>query len=70
MKLILQKMLVYLTGVNLYITKYQQMYDAKPSRMLLIQLTDGNINYQAMEYRNIHQLNGEIPPGTKVVYIY
>ena len=38
----------------------------KPTRMLLLKLTDGTINCQAMEYSIVKQFNQNITPGTKV----
>ena len=41
-------------------------YEPKPTRLLLLNLTDGMLNFQAMEYQSIPQLNAQILPGTKV----
>lgn len=40
--------------------------EAKPTRMLLLQLTDGSVEIGAMEYHTIPVLNTETPPGIKV----
>lgn len=40
--------------------------EAKPTRMLLLQLTDGSLEIGAMEYHTIPFLSTEIPPGIKV----
>lgn len=41
-------------------------YESKPTRLLLLNLTDGVVEFQAMEYQFIPQLNTQILPGTKV----
>ena len=43
--------------------------EAKPTRMLLLQLTDGLVEIGAMEYHMIPFLSTEISPGVKVQYI-
>ena len=40
--------------------------EAKPTRMLLLQLTDGSVEIGAMEYHTIPFLNATLPPGIKV----
>uniref|UniRef100_A0A8C3WLW7 RecQ-mediated genome instability protein 1 n=1 Tax=Catagonus wagneri TaxID=51154 RepID=A0A8C3WLW7_9CETA len=42
-------------------------WEAKPSRMLMLQLTDGIVQIQGMEYRSIPALHGDLPPGTKIL---
>ena len=44
--------------------------EAKPTRMLLLQLTDGSVEIGAMEYHMIPSLSAEIPPGIKVCTVY
>lgn len=41
--------------------------EPKPTRLLLLQLSDGVRELQAMEYQPIPQLNVELLPGTKVL---
>jgi len=36
------------------------------ARMLMLQLTDGAVELQAMEYRPVLALSTSLPPGTKV----
>ena len=43
--------------------------EAKPTRMLVLQLTDGSVEISAMEYHIIPSLSTESPPGVKVLYI-
>ncbi|OCU01146.1 hypothetical protein XELAEV_18006932mg [Xenopus laevis] len=45
----------------------QKPWEAKPTRMLMLQLTDGTQHIQAMEYRPIQALNANLSPGTKMV---
>nr|XP_003216568.1 PREDICTED: recQ-mediated genome instability protein 1 [Anolis carolinensis] len=42
-------------------------WEAKPSRMLMLQLTDGVHHIQAMEYHPVPVLHCDLPPGTKVM---
>lgn len=44
----------------------QRPWEAKPTRMLMLQLTDGVQNLEGMEYRPIPALNANLPPGTKL----
>lgn len=44
----------------------QKPWEAKPTRMLNISLTDGVISVTGMEYRPIMQLSTKIIPGTKI----
>ncbi|XP_062854691.1 recQ-mediated genome instability protein 1 [Trichomycterus rosablanca] len=44
----------------------QKPWEAKPTRMLMLQLTDGVQNLEGMEYRPIPALNANLPPGTKL----
>ncbi|KAH9525118.1 hypothetical protein Btru_000356 [Bulinus truncatus] len=39
----------------------------KPSRMLLLHLTDGHMQVKAMEYKPIELLNGPLPYGSKIL---
>lgn len=41
-------------------------FEPKPTRLLLMSLTDGMSDFQAMEYQPIPQLNTELTPGAKV----
>ncbi len=40
----------------------------KPTRLLLLALSDGRTDTQAMEYEHLQQLRVDTPPGTKVDY--
>lgn len=42
-------------------------WEAKPSRMLMLNLTDGCIQVQGMEYRSINFLSPNLSPGIKVL---
>ncbi|XP_045696013.1 recQ-mediated genome instability protein 1 [Phyllostomus hastatus] len=42
-------------------------WEAKPSRMLMLQLTDGIVQVQGMEYQPIPSLHSNLPPGTKIL---
>lgn len=42
-------------------------WEAKPSRMLMLQLTDGVVHIQGMEYQPIPALHSDLPPGTKIL---
>ncbi|VCW69281.1 unnamed protein product [Gulo gulo] len=42
-------------------------WEAKPSRMLMLQLTDGIVQMQGMEYQSIPALHSDLPPGTKIL---
>ncbi|XP_063151262.1 recQ-mediated genome instability protein 1 [Candoia aspera] len=42
-------------------------WEENPTRMLLLQMTDGIHLIQGMEYQPIPQLHGGLPPGTKVM---
>lgn len=42
-------------------------WEAKPSRMLMLQLTDGIVQIQGMEYQSIPTLHSDLPPGTKIL---
>ncbi|GAA6106811.1 recQ-mediated genome instability protein 1 [Tachysurus ichikawai] len=44
----------------------QRPWEAKPTRMLMLQLTDGVQNLEAIEYRPIPALSANLPPGTKL----
>ena len=41
-------------------------HESKPTRLLLLNLTDGVVEFQAMEYQSIPQLHTQVLPGTKV----
>lgn len=45
----------------------QRPWEAKPSRMLMLQLTDGIVQIQGMEYQSIPALHNNLPPGTKIL---
>lgn len=45
----------------------QKPWEAKPSRMLMLQLTDGIVQMQGMEYQPIPVLHSNLPPGTKIL---
>lgn len=45
----------------------QRPWEAKPSRMLMLQLTDGIVQVQGMEYQPIPVLHSHLPPGTKIL---
>ena len=42
--------------------------DPKPTRMLLLNITDGTTDCQAMEYQPIPQVSVDTTPGTKVYF--
>ncbi|XP_044513175.1 recQ-mediated genome instability protein 1 [Gracilinanus agilis] len=42
-------------------------WEANPTRMLMLQITDGIIQIQGMEYQPIPALHRTIPPGTKIL---
>ncbi|KAM6152706.1 recQ-mediated genome instability protein 1 [Erethizon dorsatum] len=42
-------------------------WEAKPSRMLMLQLTDGIVQIQGMEYQSIPALHSDLPPGAKIL---
>ncbi|XP_042208612.1 recQ-mediated genome instability protein 1-like [Homarus americanus] len=42
-------------------------WEPKPSRMLMLQMTDGTREVQGMEYHSIPNLNVNLKPGTKVL---
>ncbi|KTG47402.1 hypothetical protein cypCar_00034857 [Cyprinus carpio] len=44
----------------------QRPWEAKPTRMLMLQLTDGVQSLEGMEYRPIPTLSTNLPPGTKL----
>ncbi|KFV73826.1 RecQ-mediated genome instability protein 1 [Struthio camelus australis] len=45
---------------------FQKPWEAKPTRMLMLQLTDGVHQIQGMEYQPVPVLHSNLPPGTKV----
>lgn len=42
-------------------------WEVRPSRMLMLQLTDGVTQIQGMEYQSIPALHSGLPPGTKIL---
>lgn len=47
----------------------QRSWEAKPTRMLMLQLTDGVQDLQAMEYQPIHVLHCNLATGTKIMLL-
>ncbi|KAM8792862.1 recQ-mediated genome instability protein 1 [Eudromia elegans] len=45
---------------------FQKPWEAKPTRMLMLQLTDGVHQIQGMEYQPVPTLHCNLPPGTKI----
>ncbi|NXA82138.1 RMI1 protein, partial [Thryothorus ludovicianus] len=45
---------------------FQKPWEAKPTRMLMLQLTDGIHQIQGMEYQPVPVLCSNFPPGTKI----
>lgn len=45
---------------------FQKPWEAKPTRMLMLQLTDGIHQIQGMEYQPVPVLCNNLPPGTKI----
>ncbi|NWW38820.1 RMI1 protein, partial [Panurus biarmicus] len=45
---------------------FQKPWEAKPTRMLMLQLTDGIHEIQGMEYQPVPVLCSNLPPGTKI----
>ncbi|XP_071436600.1 recQ-mediated genome instability protein 1 [Pithys albifrons albifrons] len=45
---------------------FHKPWEAKPTRMLMLQLTDGIHQIQAMEYQPVPVLCSNLPPGTKI----
>ncbi|XP_004716025.1 recQ-mediated genome instability protein 1 [Echinops telfairi] len=45
----------------------QRPWEAKPSRMLMLQMTDGIIQIQGTEFQPIPTLHSALPPGTKIL---
>ncbi|KGL80858.1 RecQ-mediated genome instability protein 1 [Tinamus guttatus] len=45
---------------------FQKPWEAKPTRMLMLQLTDGVHQIQGMEYQPVPALHSNLPPGTKI----
>ncbi|NWV77758.1 RMI1 protein, partial [Dasyornis broadbenti] len=45
---------------------FQKPWEAKPTRMLMLQLTDGIHQVQGMEYQPVPVLCSNLPPGTKI----
>lgn len=44
----------------------QRPWEARPTRMLMLQITDGVQNLEGIEYRPIPALSVNLPPGTKL----
>ena len=47
-----------------------QPWEVKPSRMLMMKLTDGQSEVSGVEYRSIECLNDKLPPGCKVSLLH
>ncbi|NXF92225.1 RMI1 protein, partial [Eubucco bourcierii] len=45
---------------------FQKPWETKPTRMLMLQLTDGIHQVQGMEYQPVPILRSNLPPGTKI----
>ncbi|NXG52551.1 RMI1 protein, partial [Psilopogon haemacephalus] len=45
---------------------FQKTWETKPTRMLMLQLTDGIHQVQGMEYQPVPILRSNLPPGTKI----
>ncbi|KFP73257.1 PREDICTED: recQ-mediated genome instability protein 1 [Apaloderma vittatum] len=45
---------------------FQKPWEAKPTRMLMLQLTDGIHQIQGIEYQPVPVLHSNLPPGTKI----
>ncbi|NXN83304.1 RMI1 protein, partial [Bombycilla garrulus] len=45
---------------------FPKPWEAKPTRMLMLQLTDGVYQIQGMEYQPVPVLSSNLPPGTKI----
>ncbi|NXK14234.1 RMI1 protein, partial [Herpetotheres cachinnans] len=45
---------------------FQKPWEAKPTRVLMLQLTDGIHQIQGMEYQPVPVLHSNLPPGTKI----
>ncbi|XP_036383853.1 recQ-mediated genome instability protein 1 [Megalops cyprinoides] len=45
----------------------QRPWEATPTRMLMLKVTDGVQDLEAMEYRPIPALSASLPPGTKIL---
>ncbi|NXF57965.1 RMI1 protein, partial [Ciccaba nigrolineata] len=45
---------------------FQKPWEAKSTRMLMLQLTDGIHEIQGMEYQPVPVLHSNLPPGTKI----
>ena len=43
-------------------------WEPKPSRMMLLKMTDGQTEIQGMEYQPIAALGGNLQPGFKVIF--
>ncbi|KFV43112.1 RecQ-mediated genome instability protein 1 [Tyto alba] len=45
---------------------FQKPWEAKPTRMLMLQLTDGVHQIQGIEYQPVPAFHSNLPPGTKI----
>ncbi|KAG5841362.1 hypothetical protein ANANG_G00198720 [Anguilla anguilla] len=45
----------------------QRPWEATPTRVLMLQLTDGVQDLEALEYRPVPALSADLPPGTKLL---
>ncbi|XP_054843095.1 recQ-mediated genome instability protein 1 [Eublepharis macularius] len=45
----------------------QKSWETKPTRMLMLKLTDGINHIQGMEYHSVPVLHTSLPPGTKIM---
>uniref|UniRef100_A0A8C0C3A8 RecQ-mediated genome instability protein 1 n=1 Tax=Buteo japonicus TaxID=224669 RepID=A0A8C0C3A8_9AVES len=52
--------------VTVSIQEFQKPWEAKPTRMLMLELTDGIHQIQGMEYQPVPVLHSNLPPGTKI----
>lgn len=52
--------------VSAFTQETQRPWESKPTRMLMLQLTDGVENLEGMEYQPIPALRANLPPGTKL----
>ncbi|NWW50631.1 RMI1 protein, partial [Pedionomus torquatus] len=52
--------------VTATVQAFPKPWEAKPTRMLMLQLTDGIHQIQGMEYQPVPVLHSNLPPGTKI----
>ena len=58
-------------GLHLLVFSFfnlSMQWEPKPSRMMLLKMTDGQTEIQGMEYRPIAALGGNLQPGFKVIF--